>query len=202
MLDDRLRNSKDRLLGPLVGVMGRFSPNTITVAALVVGLAAAGLASQQLYLGAFALWLANRFLDGMDGLVARLNNRQTDFGGYLDIVADFAVYAALPIGLYLGAGASPALGLSLALLLASFYVNGASWMYLSAILEKRNLGASARGELTTVTMPAGLVGGTETVLFYSLFLLWPGALRWLFLLMAALVLAGVVQRLLWARSNL
>lgn len=202
MLDHMMRGYKDQLLRPLAASMGRVSPNIITVTAMMFGLAAAGLAARQMFLLAFVLWVVNRILDGMDGLVARLQDQQTDFGGYLDIVADFVVYAALPIGLFLGAGATTTIGISLAFLLGSFYINAASWMYLSAILEKRNLGASIRGERTTVTMPAGLVGGTETILFYSAFLIWPGALRWLFLAMAALVMVGVFQRIWWAWRNL
>ncbi|MBX7233169.1 MAG: CDP-alcohol phosphatidyltransferase family protein [Caldilineales bacterium] len=177
------------------------SPNAVTLLALVIGLSAAALATRQMVALALALWLLNRILDGLDGMLARATDQRTDFGGYLDIVTDFIVYAALPIGLFLGR-ATAGLGVSLALLLGSFYVNAASWMYLSAILEKRRAGASARGELTTVTMPAGLVGGTETILFYSAFLIWPGALRWLFPTMAALVMMGVCQRLWWARRHL
>ncbi len=186
---------------PLAVALGRVSPNAVTLLAMVIGLTAAVMAARQMYAVALALWLASRILDGLDGMLARLTHQQTDFGGYLDIVADFAVYAAVPIGLFLGR-ATAELGVSLALLLGSFYINGASWMYLSAILEKRSSGASARGELTTVTMPAGLVGGTETILFYSAFLIWPRALPWLFLIMAGLVLLGVIQRLWWAQRHL
>jgi phosphatidylglycerophosphate synthase len=103
------------------------------------------------------LWLFNRVLDGLDGMVARFHARQSDFGGYLDIVLDFVVYAAIPVGLYWGnPGATNTA--ALILLLSSFYVNAASWIYLSAILEKRAAGASARGELTSVTMPNGWWG--------------------------------------------
>ncbi|MBK6433761.1 CDP-alcohol phosphatidyltransferase family protein [Candidatus Amarolinea dominans] len=73
----------------------------------------------------------SRILDGLDGMLWRhLTQQQTDFGGYLDIVADFVVYAAVPIGLFLGR-ATTELGVGLALLLGSFYINAASWMYLS-----------------------------------------------------------------------
>ena len=201
MLDHTLRGYKDRLLGPLAVALGRVSPNAVTLLAMVIGLTAAVMAARQMYALALALWLASRILDGLDGLLARLTHQQTDFGGYLDIVADFVVYAALPIGLVLGR-ATAELGVSLALLLGSFYINAATWMYRSAILEKRRAGASTRGELTTVTMPAGLVGGTETILFYAAFLIWPGALPWLFLTMAGLVLLGVIQRLWWAQRHL
>lgn len=201
MLDHVLRGYKDRLLSPLAVALGRVSPDAVTLLALVIGLTAAVMAARQEYILALALWLASRVLDGLDGLLARMTQQQTDFGGYLDIVADFAVYAAVPIGLFLGR-ATTDLGISLVLLLGSFYINAASWMYLSAILEKRSVGAGVRGELTTVTMPAGLVGGTETIFFYAAFLIWPRALPWLFLTMAGLVLLGVIQRLWWARRHL
>ena len=201
MLDHTLRSYKDDLLRPLACRLGRVSPNRITVLAMVVGLAAAGAAAQQWYWAALALWLANRVLDGLDGMVARAHARQSDFGGYLDIVLDFVVYAAVPIGLYFGNPGGVAAA-ALILLLSSFYVNAASWIYLSAILEKRAAGAAANGELTTVTMPRGLVGGAETIIFYTAFLLLPGLLPWLFSAMAAMVAVGVLLRLGWARRNL
>jgi phosphatidylglycerophosphate synthase len=201
MLDHTLRVYKDDLLRPLAVHFYGVSPNLITMAALLVGLLAACAAAFQWQWAALGLWLANRFLDGLDGMVARAHARQSDFGGYLDIVSDFVVYAAIPICLY-WCNQSPTNALALALLLASFYVNAASWMYLSAILEKRALGARMRGELTTVAMPATVIGGAETILFYCLFLLWPGALSWLFTLMALLVLVGVGVRLHWARRHL
>jgi phosphatidylglycerophosphate synthase len=201
MLDNTLRGYKDDLLRPLAGKLGRISPNAITLLAMLVGLAAAGAAALQWYWPALTLWLFNRVLDGLDGMVARFHARQSDFGGYLDIVLDFVVYAAIPVGLYWGnPGATNTA--ALILLLSSFYVNAASWIYLSAILEKRAAGASARGELTSVTMPNGLVGGTETVLFYTAFLAWPALLPWLFTAMAGMIAAGIVLRLRWARRNL
>ncbi len=51
-------------------------------------------------------------------------------------------------------------------------------------------------------MPTALVEGTETIVFYSLFMLFPGALAPLFGLMAALVWVSVFQRLFWAVRNL
>lgn len=201
MLDHYLRAYKDTLLHPLTGCTGNISPNTITVLAAVVGVAAAGAAATSWYGPALGLWLANRVLDGLDGLVARRCNRQSDFGGYLDIVLDFVVYALVPIGVYWGMPTHAA-AVSLIFLLGSFYVNSASWIYLAALLEKRQAGASVHGELTSVTMPVALIGGTETILFYCACLLWPAQLPWLFSLMAGLVLLGVGWRLKWAYANL
>ncbi len=202
MFDDVLRALKDRLLEPLARLLGpRVAPDGVTFLACLVGLACGAAAWRREYGAALALWAANRLLDGLDGTLARVHGRQTDFGGYLDILLDFVVYAAVPTGLALGRPTFAALAACVGLV-GSFFVNAASWMYLSAVLERRAAGAAARGELTTVTMPPGLIAGTETVLFYALFLALPARLPELFGLMAALVYVTVAQRVWWARRNL
>lgn len=198
MVDKLLRRPKEQVLSPIAfGLPRSLHPVTITLAAFGVGLCAALAISQQAYWLGLLLWIGNRVLDGLDGTFARAHGRQSDWGGYLDMLLDTVIYAAIPIALVL-AQPSVAAWLSLALLLSSFYVNGASWMYLAALLEKRRQGASARGELTTITMPGGIIEGSETVLFYTLFLLVPAALVPLFWMMALLVFVTVGQRLLWA----
>ncbi len=190
---------------PAATVVGRrIHPMVVTVAAFVIGLGAAGAAARGANGIGLALWLANRVLDGFDGTLARAQGAQSDIGGYVDIVLDFVVYAAVPLGLVLGAAPPDRATLAVAglVLVASFFVNAASWMYLAAILEQRGAGAAARGEFTTITMPRGLVAGTETVVFYSLFLAFPRSLLSLFTLMTALVLVTVVQRLVWAFRRL
>lgn len=200
MFDEYLRRLKDRLFAPFARMLGaNISPNAVTSLAFVFGMAAAYAASQRRFLLATILWLLNRVLDGLDGTQARVHHRQSDFGGYLDIVLDFVVYAAIPVGLVI---ANPELASRGLLLLASFFVNAASWMYLAAILERRQSGAAARAELTTITMPPGVVAGTETVLFYTAMLVWPLANMVLFPVMAVLVMVNVIQRLWWAKSHL
>jgi phosphatidylglycerophosphate synthase len=200
--DDLLRRRKDAWLAPLARALGPgVSPTAITLAAALVGLACAWTVAHGATGVALALWLANRLLDGLDGTLARMHGRQSDFGGYLDILLDFVVYAAVPLGL-LAAGADVRLPAAIAWLLATFFVNAASWMYLSAVLERRQAGATARGELTTVTMPPGLVAGTETVLLYALLVAFPALRLVLVWTMAALVALTVVQRVAWARRHL
>lgn len=202
MVDKVLREPKELLLSPLVrGPVRRVHPLVVTALALAAGLGAALAAWQGAYPLALALWAVNRVLDGLDGTLARIAGRQSDLGAYLDIVADHVVAAALALGLALGSGAPGAM-LAAAALLGSFYINAATWMYLAAIFEKRRAGAAARGELTSVTMPAGLIEGAETIVFYTLFLLLPGAIVPLFWLMAALVLVTAGQRVAWAARQL
>lgn len=203
MLDYTLRPFKDRLLIPVARPVGlHVSPTAVTLMALGTGLVAAALLLKQQYGLALAFWLTSRVLDGLDGTIARTHARQSDLGGYLDILSDFVVYAAIPIALVLGRPLTPAPLIALSLMLAVFYVNAASWMYLSAILEKRSAGALSRDEQTAVAMPIGLVGGTETIGFYCAFILAPAHAVPLFGAFAALVGASVIQRLFWAEARL
>lgn len=200
MFDEPLRRVKEVLLGALArfGFL-RVPPLVLTLASLAFGVAAALALAQSAYVWGFALWFLNRLFDGLDGTVARLTRAQSDLGGYLDILLDFVVYGVIPLGLVVGRP-SPEAFLALAVLLVTFYVNAASWMYLAAIIEKRQTLAPERW--TTVTMPAGLVGGALTILFYSAFILFPAYLVPLFWLMAALVVVSIIQRLVWAVRHL
>jgi phosphatidylglycerophosphate synthase len=202
MIDKVLRSPKEQLLTPVAARLLRsIHPTTITIVAFGVGVVAAVAAWQQAYVVALALWALNRVLDGLDGTVARMHGKQSDLGGYLDIVLDITVYALIPLALAFGINSADVY-MSLAFLLGTFYVNGASWMYLAALLEKRRHGAAMQGELTTVTMPGGLIEGTETIIFYTLFLLLPVYLPALFTIMGVLVIFTAGQRLVWASRHL
>ncbi len=199
MIDRVLRSPKERLLIPAAVPFRTVSPVKVTLAALVVGIGAAIAAGLGAYGWALALWLLNRFLDGLDGEVARLENSQSDRGGYFDILADFVVYAAIPLALVLSAPSETSY-LCLALLLASFYVNTGSWMYLAAILEKR--GRRLPAERTSIAMPTGLIEGAETILFYCLLLAFPQEFVPLAHLMTILVAVTIIQRIVWAARHL
>ena len=162
-------------------------------------LLSAFLAFRQTYFLGMAFWLLSRALDGLDGLLARLHNKQSDFGGYLDILLDFMAYAAVPLGFGLGA-ASQNVYVALVILLSSYYINAASWMYLAAILEKRAVHSADTA--TTVVMPPGLVGAFESIAAYALFFLLPEYIFWLFLAFSGLVFITIAQRMIWAKRNL
>lgn len=200
MFDEQLRVFKEAVLTRVarLGLL-RVPPLALTLLGLLFGvLTAVALAGQQ-YAWGFLFWFLNRLFDGLDGTVARLTQQQSDLGGYLDILLDFVVYAIIPLGLAWGRPSS-AVYPALAFLLATFYVNAASWMYLAAVLEKRRLGRTDK--LTTTEMPDGLVGGGATILFYTLFILFPAYLSQLFAVMAALVVVTIAQRLVWAVRRL
>lgn len=199
MTDKYLRIPRERLLTPAAAALGDVAPEHITLLGFTLGLVGVGFIAAGMYSWGLVFWLLNRTLDGLDGVVARLREHQSDWGGYLDIVLDFVIYALVPSAMVV-ADPSVSAGLALALLLSSFYLNSASWMYLSALLEKRRHTQDQR--FTSISMPAGLVEGAETVAFYTLFLLFPNLKVTLFSLMAVMVLLTAGQRLWWAGRTL
>jgi len=196
MKDVVLRTQKDRALEPLAQTLfGSVSPNLISITALIPGLFCA-LAIVQGQCGlAIGFWFANRLLDGLDGVVARVHDKKSDFGGYLDLLLDYVIYLAIPIA-FVVAEPAPIHIASLVFLLASFQINSLSWTLLSSLMEKRRLAGQSR--LTSIEMPVGLIEGAETVLFYTLFFLLPAYVPWLFGIMATLVFVTAGQRVWWA----
>src|SRR5690606_34677051 len=120
-----------RKLDPLLTALAqrlqaaRISANAVTAASLLVGLCAGAAIVAGRFWVALLLILLSRLGDGLDGAVARINGR-TDFGGYLDIVFDFAFYGAIPFAFVLHDPAAN--GPAGAFLLFSFYANGASFL--------------------------------------------------------------------------
>lgn len=166
----------------------------VTLAGLGAGLGAAAAVWAGGYWLALALVVASRLADGLDGAVARARGI-TGFGGYLDIFCDFVFYAAFPLAFVL---ADPATnGAAGAFLLAAFYINGASFLGLAILAEKARMQSRARG-VKSFYFSGGLMEGTETILFFIAFCLWPAGfapLAWVF---GALCLLGAAIRLLEA----
>jgi phosphatidylglycerophosphate synthase len=174
------------------------SADAITLVGLAVGLVAAAL----VVLGFSGLMvalplLASRLADGLDGAVARARGK-SDFGGYLDIASDFAFYGAIPLAFVLRDPAAN--GAAGAFLLFSFYVNGATFLGYAILAAKRGMETESRGE-KSLYFTAGLMEGTETILFFLVVVLWPGPFvpaAWLF---GALCLVTAVARVLLAHAT-
>ena len=202
MLDGPLRPAKDRLLDPLTrGPLGTLAPLVVSVVALITALGAATAAWQQVPAAAVALWLVSRIADGLDGVLARRQGTESDHGGLTDIVFDTVGYAAIPLGIAAGIDTRAA-WITVAVLLASFYINAVSWTYLAALLEKRAADAAASGSSTSTIMPRGLVEGTETIGFFTVALAWPGGAIAVMATMSAAVAITIVERMWWARKVL
>lgn len=182
MLDGWMRG----IIDPALGRMGKslaaqgVGADAVTLAGLGLGLVAAAIIAVGGPGWAAALpLLASRVADGLDGAVARARGK-TDFGGYLDIVCDFVFYAAIPMAFVLrDPGVNAVAG---AFLLASFYVNGTTFLGFAVLAEKRGMETRGRGE-KSLYFTAGLLEGTETIGFFLILCLVPWAfapLAWAF----------------------
>lgn len=170
----------------LLAVRG-ISPLQLTVTGWAVGAGACVAVGFGRWHLALLLWLGNRLLDGLDGAVARIVG-PTDRGGFLDLVADFSVYAGFVLGV---AVAVPNARLACVALLTAYYLSGAAFLALSSLLEKRR---HTYGDERSLRFVGGLAEGTETVAAYTLLTLLPAhstAIVWAF---AAAVAITAAQR--------
>ena len=184
-LINRPLNSAGRLLARR-GV----AANTVTIAGLLIGLLAAVAIATHYFVAAFALIVANRIADGVDGAVARAGT-PTDRGGYLDIVVDYVFYGSVPLAFAIADPAQNAL--PAAALLAGFCLTCASFLTFATIAAKRGLETAAHGR-KSFFYSTGLVEGTETIAFFLLMTALPAwfpALAWIF---AALCVLTAIQR--------
>lgn len=174
---------------PLDRIARRFAAggvpaNAITVAGFAIGLLAVPALAAEWYGIALILILLNRVADGIDGAVARRTGL-TDLGGYLDIVCDFIVYAAIPFGFALG---RPETATAAAFLLLSFVGTGTSFLAYAIMAAKRQLTTDRHGSKSIYYL-GGLTEGTETIAVFVVTCLLPdlfvplayafGALCWI-----------------------
>jgi phosphatidylglycerophosphate synthase len=190
-----------QLIDPPLNLMGRglaargFSADGVTLVGLALGLFAALLIALGQFGWALVPLLASRLADGLDGAVARATQK-TDFGGYLDIAADFLFYGAIPMAFVLYDPATN--GAAGAFLLASFYFNGTSFLGYAILAEKHGHKTDLQGQ-KTLYYSNGLLEGTETIVFFLLLCLFEtffAPLAWLF---GSLCFATAILRILAAK---
>lgn len=199
MLDGVARRWIDPGLSRLGAPLARAGvpADAVTLAGFALGLAAAGLILAELFIPALFVILLSRLCDGLDGVVAR-HRGATDRGGYLDIVLDFAFYAVIPLSFVLARPATNAL--PGAVLLASFYINGASFLAFAAMAERRGLDTEARGP-KSLYFTTGFAEATETIAAFCLFCLLPNAFAEIAYLFAALCLVTAASRIALAMQT-
>jgi len=199
MFDLLLREFKEKLLSPFAKWVARFfSATQLSVVGFVFGLATCLLIIQQQYIAANVFWWLNRICDGIDGVIARLTDSQTELGAFLDIGFDFTIYALIPPCLAIAQPEQEMLPLVVCFLEAAYFVNAGLLFHASALCEKRLQGAVVKGERTSVSMPPGLIEGFETMIAYSIFIAMPRHDLVLFTVFGFCVFITICQRFLWA----
>jgi len=171
MLDGVVRKIIDRPLNGIGTQLARagINANAMTLFGLGVGLAASiSIAASWFSLG-LAFILLSRLADGLDGAIARAT-KKTDFGGYLDISADFLFYGAIPFGFILSDPSANAI--AGAFLLLAFYFNGGTFLGFAILAEKHELTTQQRG-IKSLYLTEGLIEGTETIAFFLICAIYP-----------------------------
>lgn len=200
MLDGWARQYIDPPVAQFAQTLARAgaTANGVTLAGFALGCgAAAAIATQYFWLG-LVLILVSRIADGLDGAVARASDTTSDFGGFLDITLDFAFYGLIPLAFIVADPAANAI--AGAVLLLSFYVNGASFLAYAIMAEKRKFTESPRGA-KSLFYTTGLAEATETITVFCLWCVFPqwfAAIAWVF---AAVVFYTAFSRIMLARQD-
>lgn len=187
-----LENKKEIIrnaLRPLTEKLMDVNPNSLTIFGLMLSFVSALLFAGREVLLAGVFLLASGFFDVLDGEVARINNRITRFGGFLDSVSDRFADAAVIIGAMYG-------GLTSILFLPGWFtgtvaiVGSLMVSYTRARAEAAGVGASVGIGERAVRM---------TVIVAGAFL---GLVNWAILLVAVLSFITVFQRIAYVRKVL
>ncbi|MCB1619729.1 MAG: CDP-alcohol phosphatidyltransferase family protein [Thiothrix sp.] len=173
MLDRLILKHSHCLLSPLAIRLQRLgiNANQLTLAGFLAGISALPLLGFEHYGAALVMIILNRLSDGLDGILARLD-QPTDRGGFLDIVLDFLFYSAIPLGFALADPTRNAL--PAAVLIYSFIGTGCSFLAFAVIAAKRGLDSTAYPDKSFYYL-GGLTEATETIAVFLLMCLWPAA---------------------------
>lgn len=163
--------------------------NQITIAAAMLGFAAAWLIASGYPRTALAVWLASRIADGIDGVIARAAGSSSAFGGLLDITLDMAAYVAMVLGF---AVAYPTLHQAWLCILTGYVLVITTTLALS---DAVGVARRAAGGNRTFHFTPGLTEAGETTVMYALWILFPTAVWWLAWVWAAALVATSAQRL-------
>src|SRR5258705_4524283 len=169
MLDAPIRRMAASPLERLADAMANIgvSANVLTVGGFTMGLAAAALIADSLFLQALIFLALNRFIDVLDGMVAR-RTRATALGAFLDSTLDLFIYAAIPFAF--------ALVHQQDALAAAFLLMGLMVATIPG-LASRAFAPRAAEMIAAPVYPFALVGHSETFLALAIMCVAP---RWMF----------------------
>ena len=195
MLDRRATALIQPAVDALASRLVRFGigASQITLAGLVIGLAAALMIASSDYLAGLCAIFLSRTCDALDGAVARLTH-PTDSGGFLDIAFDFLYYASIPLAFAISQPMQNAL--PAAVLLAAFVGTGSSFLACAVIATKRGM-ANLNYPNKSFYFLGGLTEATETLAVFAAMCWWPALFPELAYAFAALCLVTITTRIWW-----
>jgi phosphatidylglycerophosphate synthase len=197
MFDRHLQKLTQKPLSFFAKIILKYlSANQITIIGFIFGLMMCLFIYIELFFLAIFFLILNRICDGLDGVMARLTV-PTYLGAYLDIVLDFIFYSAfiLIFGLLDTSNI-----IITSLLLFSYICTGTTFLAQAIIQPKLDL--VQKDESLDIDIPksfyysAGLIEGTETILFMIMCLLFPNLYFFFGLIFVILCLLTALSRIL------
>jgi phosphatidylglycerophosphate synthase len=186
MLSEKFRHILDKPLAPLIAKLP-ISPNAVTVLGMFITSSSVFIIPVNLFWGGLVILLGGAF-DLLDGIVARMNDRKTKFGAFLDSSLDRVADGFVFMGLcwfFLKTGHNLALLLTVFGLVASLVIS-----YIRARAE--GLGAECR---------VGLIERPERLILIAFGcltgLIWP-----VIVVLTVLSWITVLQRIFHVRGQL
>ena len=168
------------------------SPNAVTILALLLQLGAATCLYRGAFLFAIPLVVIGGLADAFDGIVARVQQKESRFGDFLDHFADRVADLALAAGWMIGSGVREEIALPVLIAIA---LNGYIGTQIEATWKVREYDSIGRGEfvLALIVYPlvshilasngwSGIRGAGLTIA------------EWLAVAMALFAVLGIAQR--------
>jgi archaetidylinositol phosphate synthase len=185
------RDRLHRTLSPLARRCP-LSPNAVTVLALAINVLGAWLLYERRFLIALACIAVGGLADAFDGIVARVQEKSSRYGDFLDHFCDRVSDLLIVIGWLLGNRVRVEIAMAVVL---AVMLNGYAGTQIEATWRERDYDSVGRGEfvLGMILYPIVshiLVGNGWSALA-------PGGLliaEWMSLLLLAFALLGIVQR--------
>ncbi len=197
MFDRHLQKFTQKPLSFFAKILLKYlSASQITITGFIFGLMMCLFIFLELFFLAIFFLILNRICDGLDGVMARLT-APTYLGAYLDIVLDFIFYSAFI--LIFGLIDTNNIVIS-CLLLFSYICTGTTFLAQAVIQPKLDL--IQKDESLDIDIPksiyysAGLIEGSETILFMILCLLFPNLYFFFGLIFTILCLITALSRIL------
>ncbi|MGL5066488.1 MAG: CDP-alcohol phosphatidyltransferase family protein [Sarcina sp.] len=189
MLDTRGRRNVDFIINFIADIFIKlkFTPNNVTLLALLVGISSGVLIYFGYYiLAIIVLWISGLF-DAVDGAVARKIKKSSLIGTLMDITFDRIVEISIILAFALK---FPSSLLSLLVLVFSIILSMTIFLTVGALSENNGK--------KTFRYQAGLMERTEAFVLFTLMMLLPKYLTIIAFIFAGLIVFTAIQRFLEA----
>lgn len=190
------RDRLDRWLSPFAR-RTPLSPNAISFLALVFNVIAAACLFERWFLIAIVFIAIGGSLDALDGIVARMQGKESRFGDFLDHSLDRVSDTLLAAGWLLGNSVRQSIAVAA---IIAIMMNGYIGTQIEATYRERNYDSIGRGEFVLALIVFPIV---SSILYNNGWDTWRLAAltvaEWLSMLLILFALLGIAQRFALAR---